>query len=133
MTVDSEAVFAIAAHRAADAKAFEELYGSMAAAWLDERRPEVLYLARGVGRPLWLGESPAGVFFASTEHALGVVESYCAPGLRKRESRTGSCSPSGRARSCAASTSGRASTPKTTPLRPRRASRSATPASAGSR
>ena len=61
MTVDSEAVFAVAAHSRSDAKAFEILYGTMAAAWLDERQPEVLHLARGVGRPLWLGECRDGL------------------------------------------------------------------------
>jgi glutamine phosphoribosylpyrophosphate amidotransferase len=85
MTVDSEAVFALAAHSGNDAEAFEALEGSMAAAWLDERRPGVLYLARGVGRPLWLGEWQNGIVFASTEYALGVLEQYCGLGLRKRE------------------------------------------------
>src|ERR1700744_2810480 len=56
MTVDSEAIFALAAHSRSDAEALEALHGSMAAAWLDEREPELLYAARGVGRPLWLGE-----------------------------------------------------------------------------
>jgi len=85
MTVDSEAVFAVAAHSRSDAKAFEVLDGTMAAAWLDERTPEVLNLARGVGRPMWLGECRDGLFFASTEYALEVVERYCAPRLRKRQ------------------------------------------------
>jgi glutamine phosphoribosylpyrophosphate amidotransferase len=85
MTVDSEAVFAVAAHSRSDAKAFEVLYGTMAAAWLDERAPEVLHLARGVGRPMWLGECRDGLFFASTEYALDVVERYCAPKLRTRQ------------------------------------------------
>ncbi len=85
MTVDSEAVFAVAAHSGGQAEAFEALEGSMAAAWLDERQPEVVQIARGVGRPLWLGENADGIFFASTEHALGVVEQYCAPRLRIRE------------------------------------------------
>jgi asparagine synthetase B (glutamine-hydrolysing) len=85
MTVDSEAVFALAAHSGNDAKAFEALDGSMAAAWLDERRPDVLHLARGVGRPLWLGEWRSGLAFASTEYALGVLESYCGLELRKRQ------------------------------------------------
>src|SRR5579871_176327 len=89
MTVDSEAVFAVAAHSGSSAKAFEALEGSMAAAWLDERRPGVLHLARGVGRPLWLGECPQGIFFASTEHALAIVERYCAPKLRIREVEEG--------------------------------------------
>jgi glutamine phosphoribosylpyrophosphate amidotransferase len=84
MTVDSEAVFAVAAHSQSDAKAFEVLYGTMAAAWLDERTPGVLHLARGVGRPMWLGECRDGLFFASTEYALEVLERYCTPALKKR-------------------------------------------------
>src|SRR2546425_11849223 len=56
MTVDSEAIFALAAHSGSSARALEALHGSMAAAWLDEREPELLFAARGVGRPLWLGE-----------------------------------------------------------------------------
>ena len=89
MTVDSEAIFAVAAHSRSEARAFEALHGAMAAAWLDEREPEILHLARGVGRPLWLGEGREGVFFASTEHALGVLEHYCGLKLRKREVREG--------------------------------------------
>ena len=85
MTVDSEAVFAVAAHSDGDAKAFEALDGTMAAAWLDERHPGVLHLARGVGRPLWLGEWQNGIVFASTEYALGVLEQFCGLKLRKRE------------------------------------------------
>jgi glutamine phosphoribosylpyrophosphate amidotransferase len=89
MTVDSEAIFAIAAHSRSEARAFEVLQGAMAAAWLDEREPGILYVARGVGRPLWLGEGRDGVFFASTEHALGVLEHYAGIRLRKREVREG--------------------------------------------
>src|SRR3989454_12079141 len=37
MTVDSEAIFAVAAHSRSDARALEALEGAMAAAWLDER------------------------------------------------------------------------------------------------
>src|SRR5262245_57279235 len=37
MTVDSEAIFALAAHSRSDPRALEELRGSMAAAWIDER------------------------------------------------------------------------------------------------
>ena len=85
MTVDSEAVFAVAAHSGNDGRAFEVLEGSMAAAWRDERRPEVVHLARGVGRPLWLGEGRDGIIFASTEYALEVAERFCGPKLRKRE------------------------------------------------
>jgi glutamine phosphoribosylpyrophosphate amidotransferase len=89
MTVDSEAVFAVAAHSESDAEAFEVLHGTMAAAWLDQRSPEVLHLARGVGRPMWLGECRDGLFFASTEYALEVVERYCSPTLRKRRVQDG--------------------------------------------
>jgi len=89
MTVDSEAIFAVAAHSHSDAAALEALYGSMAAAWLDAREPEVIHLARGVGRPLWLGESRDGIFFASTRLALEVVEGYCDVKMRKRELRDG--------------------------------------------
>jgi glucosamine 6-phosphate synthetase-like amidotransferase/phosphosugar isomerase protein len=84
MTVDSEAIFALAAHSRNDAGAFEALHGSMATAWLDEREPELLFAARGVGRPLWLGVGPDGVFFASTALALGVLEHYCSLRLQKR-------------------------------------------------
>ena len=90
MTVDSEAIFALAAHSRNDVRALEALDGSMAAAWLDEREPEGVLVARGVGRPLWIGESHDGVFFASTALALEVLEHYCALKLRKREVREGS-------------------------------------------
>lgn len=89
MIVDSEAIFALAAHSRSQAQALEPLRGAMAAAWFDRRQPDALYLARGVGRPLWVGESPEGVFFASTEQALRLLERYCVPGLRKRELREG--------------------------------------------
>jgi glucosamine 6-phosphate synthetase-like amidotransferase/phosphosugar isomerase protein len=85
MTVDSEAIFAIAAHSRNAAVALEHLRGAMASAWIDEREPDRIYLARGAGRPLWLGEGRQSVFFASTEGALEVVERYCSLRLRKRE------------------------------------------------
>jgi glucosamine 6-phosphate synthetase-like amidotransferase/phosphosugar isomerase protein len=85
MTVDSEAIFALAERERGRAKAFEELYGSMATAWLDERDPDVLYLARGIGRPLWIGEGKHEFFFASTKSALELVELYTDVRLRKRE------------------------------------------------
>src|SRR5919198_3001466 len=53
MTVDSEAIFALAEAHEGRPEALEELRGSMATAWLDERREGTLFLARGVGRPLW--------------------------------------------------------------------------------
>src|SRR5947207_13016949 len=52
LTVDSEAIFAIAAHSGSDARALEALHGSMAAAWLDEREAELVHVGRGLGRPL---------------------------------------------------------------------------------
>jgi glucosamine 6-phosphate synthetase-like amidotransferase/phosphosugar isomerase protein len=85
MTVDSEAILALAAHSRSKASALEELRGSMAAAWMDEREPELLFAARGIGRPLWLGQARDGVVFASTKHALELVERYCRYRLRKRE------------------------------------------------
>ena len=50
MTVDSEAIFALAAHSRNDPRALEALVGSMAAAWLDEREPGSVFAARGMGR-----------------------------------------------------------------------------------
>ena len=85
MTVDSEAIFALAAHSQGDPAALEALRGSMATAWIDERRPESLYVGRGVGRPLWLGRGRNEVFFASTEVALEVVERYVGVTLEKHE------------------------------------------------
>src|SRR4051794_14264122 len=89
MSVDSEAIFALAAHSRNDARALEHLRGAMATGWMDEREPDVLYVARGSGRPLWLGECRDGVFFASTKLALEVVERYCRIRLRKREIKEG--------------------------------------------
>ena len=85
MTVDSEAIFALAEERRSDPRAFEELYGAMAAAWMDERREDVVYVARGVGRPLWVGSGSREVFFASTRDALEVVERTLRMTLRKQE------------------------------------------------
>jgi glucosamine 6-phosphate synthetase-like amidotransferase/phosphosugar isomerase protein len=85
MSVDSEAIFALAAHAESDATAFEQLRGTMAAAWLDERLPDVLFLARGFGRPLWIGRGKREVFFASTRTALEVAEHFSGLKLRKSE------------------------------------------------
>jgi glucosamine 6-phosphate synthetase-like amidotransferase/phosphosugar isomerase protein len=85
MTVDSEVIFATAEATGSSARAFEEFRGSMAAAWLDETYPELLYLARGVGRPLWVGTTRRELFFASTESALEIAEHYTGIRLRKRE------------------------------------------------
>lgn len=85
MTVDSEAIFALAAHSHGDSAALEALRGSMATAWIDERREQSLQLVRGVGRPLWLGRGSEVAFFASTELALEVAEHYLRLELEKRE------------------------------------------------
>ena len=89
MSVDSAAIFALADAFGARAATLEELHGSMASAWLDSREPGVVYLARGVGRPLWVGAAPEGVFFASTKHALEVCEYFMRMPLRKRELEEG--------------------------------------------
>ncbi len=89
MTVDSEAIFAVAAHSHNDSRALEQLTGAMAAAWMDAREPDVLFAARGVGRPLWLGQSDDEIFFASTKHALEVVERFVHVKLKKREVKDG--------------------------------------------
>jgi glucosamine 6-phosphate synthetase-like amidotransferase/phosphosugar isomerase protein len=85
MTVDSEAIFALAEAHKGRPEALEQLRGSMATAWLDERRPGTVFLARGVGRPLWIGAAREELFFASTKAALEVVERYLRLKLRKRE------------------------------------------------
>ncbi len=85
MTVDSEAIFALVEKHGSPRAALEELYGSMATAWVDERRPEAVHVARGVGRPLWLGEGVDESLFASTREALELVECYAGVRLEKRE------------------------------------------------
>jgi glucosamine 6-phosphate synthetase-like amidotransferase/phosphosugar isomerase protein len=85
MTVDSEAIFALAAHAEGDAAVLARLRGSMATAWLDERVPDRLFVARGVGRPLWIGSGAEETFFASTRAALEVAERYIGVELRKQE------------------------------------------------
>jgi glucosamine 6-phosphate synthetase-like amidotransferase/phosphosugar isomerase protein len=89
MTVDSEAIFALAEVEPGRAGVLEELRGSMAAAWLDERSPDLLYVVRGVGRPLWLGLGDDGTVFASTRFALEVVERYLGLELEKEEVEEG--------------------------------------------
>lgn len=89
MSVDSEVIFALAEATASDPHALAELRGAMAAAWMDERAPDVLVLARGVGRPLWLGSGRQEIFFASTRAALELVERSLRLRLRLREVREG--------------------------------------------
>jgi glucosamine 6-phosphate synthetase-like amidotransferase/phosphosugar isomerase protein len=85
MTVDSEAIFALAEWADARAEVLEQLRGSMATAWMDERRPGLLFAARGVGRPLWVAWARQELFFASTREALEVVEHALRRTFTKRE------------------------------------------------
>jgi glucosamine 6-phosphate synthetase-like amidotransferase/phosphosugar isomerase protein len=85
MTVDSEAIFALAEQERSRAKALEQLFGSMAAAWFDDRSPDVVFVARGVGRPLWIGQGRHELLFASTEEALRLAERYTGVRVRKEE------------------------------------------------
>ncbi len=89
MTVDSEAIFALVEAATDVTAALEELYGSMATAWLDERVSDTVFAARGMGRPLWLGQGSAEVVFASTEAALELLERYTGIRLEKREIEEG--------------------------------------------
>ena len=84
MTVDSEAIFALVNLHGPEPGTLEQLHGAMASAWLDER-DGLLYLARGVGRPLWLGVCDEGAFFASTPQALEVVERALRVRFEQRE------------------------------------------------
>ena len=74
MTVDSEAIFALVDAYGTSPETLGELVGAMASAWLDERDPGALQLARGIGRPLWIGRGRHEVLFASTRSALEVAE-----------------------------------------------------------
>ena len=89
MTVDSEAIFALMELRRHAPRALAELRGAMAAAWLDEREPTTLFLARGVARPLWIGRARSELFFASTRRALAIVEAALQVRLELTEVREG--------------------------------------------
>jgi glucosamine--fructose-6-phosphate aminotransferase (isomerizing) len=89
MTVDSEAIFALMEIRSHEPRALGELRGAMAAAWLDERDPSTMFLARGRARPLWLGRTQADLFFASTRPALAIVQAALRVSLEVREVREG--------------------------------------------
>jgi len=89
MTVDSEAIFALMYRLRHHPRALEELRGTMAAAWLDERSPELLFLARGSSRPLWIGRTRSETFFASTRRALRIVEATLGLELRSKPVREG--------------------------------------------
>jgi glucosamine 6-phosphate synthetase-like amidotransferase/phosphosugar isomerase protein len=90
MTVDSEAIFALVERTEGDPRALELLKGAVATAWVDERKPRDLHVARAVGRPLWLGEGRNEVFFASTREAIEVLEGAIRMTMRKREFDEGS-------------------------------------------
>lgn len=85
MSVDTEVIFALVEAFGSHGETLEQLRGSMATAWLDCREPDVLYLARGAARPLWIGSAAEGTFFASTEHALKVLEYFMRLPLDKHE------------------------------------------------
>ena len=74
MTVDSEAIFALVDAFGTSPETLAQLVGAMAAAWLDDREPGALHLARGVGRPLWIARGRHELLFASTRSALEVAE-----------------------------------------------------------
>src|SRR5438270_167184 len=103
MTVDSEAIFALAAHSENDPSALEALTGAMATAWLDRREPGVLFAARGVGRPLWLGRGPEECFRASAQSAnfgrrfsLRASAAPCSMARSSFSSPTGTSNPASR-------------------------------------
>src|SRR5918996_5313007 len=89
MTVDSEAIFALMEARRHHPRALSEMRGALAAAWLDERDPATLYLARGGARPLWLGHTGRDLYFASTRRALAIVGAALRVKLALREVRQG--------------------------------------------
>ena len=89
MTVDSEAIFALVEARGTSVAVLEELVGAMAAAWVDERHPDVLHVARGVGRPLWIARGRHELLFASTRAALEVVERALSTTFRKTQVEEG--------------------------------------------
>jgi hypothetical protein len=57
---------------------------------MDERRADVLFIARGVGRPLWVGHGESEVLFASTQGTLRLAERYCDLQLEHEEVAEGS-------------------------------------------
>ena len=108
MTVDSEAIFALAAHSRSDARALEALHGSMAAALARRARARLLLpRPRHAAGRSGSAQGRAGVFFASTKHALELVERYCGLKLRKRELNEGTLVALATATSSRASASAR--------------------------
>ena len=89
MTVDSEVIFALVEEHGSSPEVLQELFGTMAAAWVDERDAHILHVARGVGRPLWIARGRHAVLFASTRAALELVEHALRTRFRKTEVREG--------------------------------------------
>lgn len=89
MTVDSEAIFALMELHSHQPRALREIHGTMAAAWLDERSDAMLYLAKGIRRPLWIGTTSTELYFASTKRALAIVQAALHVKLQKGEVREG--------------------------------------------
>jgi glucosamine 6-phosphate synthetase-like amidotransferase/phosphosugar isomerase protein len=89
MTVDSEAIFALVHAHGSRPEVLDELVGAIAAAWIDERDADVLNVARGVGRPLWLARGRHEALFASTRDALEVVERALETTFRKTQVEEG--------------------------------------------
>jgi len=94
MSVDSEAIFAAldATSTNLQPSAMERLRGSLACGWIDAERPDSIFLARGHGRPLWLGHATDRdlVVWASTIEAVEIVEEHLGIPLMKRPVRAGS-------------------------------------------
>lgn len=91
MTVDSEAIFATLHYTEDPREGLANLRGSLAIAWLDERRPGHVFLARGYGRPLWTAHTSCGtdLLWASTLEALEIAEEFLGVALHKRPVRPG--------------------------------------------
>ncbi len=111
MTVDSEAIFALAAHSGNDPRALEHLRGALATGWLDERRAG-RRVPRTRQRPPALARRGARrrllrVDEARTRHRRAVLPGEAAQARGESRAR-GSRSPA--ARSSGASASGRIST-----------------------
>ena len=73
--VDSEAIVAVIRHAHMKGEsithALERVEGRMATAWIDDREPNILHMARGSASPLAVAMTPKGsVIFASTLTAL---------------------------------------------------------------
>jgi glucosamine 6-phosphate synthetase-like amidotransferase/phosphosugar isomerase protein len=84
MTVDSEVIFALVDAHGTSPEVLVQLVGAMAAAWIDERDADVLHVARGVGRPLWLADE--GRLLSLVDGALA-EERRWAPDRSHREER----------------------------------------------